>query len=175
MFHDLDCLVQKDFFINVFENIKQKELIAIQCFNKRRVLYCNEKLTNSLIELKTNINDVNINHPDINLFENGKAPGGSILLNRETFFNIGGYDPELFNGYSPEDSFFWEKIETLTKIGSCDSPIVEIFHMHHPPSYFRKDEALTKMHKIDRLYRISKMENKLEILKYKSDLIKKYE
>jgi predicted glycosyltransferase involved in capsule biosynthesis len=76
------------------------------------------------------------------------STGGSILVRRDTFLSVGGFDPELFYGYGPEDSFFWSKLETLEKrvdpinwhfAGGgmfADDPPIDVYHMYHEPKWF---------------------------------------
>lgn len=143
IFHDLDCLVQSNFFEDLYKNIRGKGSNAIQCFSDRRVLYLSRDLTYKAL----------LNGLDIDSLQEGPrdtedkkyngvtppgvlgAPGGSIWINKETFITIGGYDPNIFFGYSPEDIFFWDKVSSITQMDTCTEPRVEIFHMHHPPTH----------------------------------------
>lgn len=129
--HDIDCLIQSDFFNKLQDNIKNKNAKAIQCFQKRRVLYLNEYITQKIISGITSEDELNESMPEIIPGTPG-APGGSICIERELFFKVGGYDPLLFAGWSPEDRFFWDKIETLETVYLCNDPAIELFHMHHP-------------------------------------------
>ena len=105
VFHDLDCISQKSFFKNLFENINNTKCRAIQTFTDRRVLVCNEDITVKLLKRSIDINDLNKESADIEVSISG-APGGSVCVDYKLFFEIGGYDPELFVGYAPEDQFF---------------------------------------------------------------------
>jgi len=128
MFHDLDCLVQKDFFAKVNEQINAKNADAIQPFKDRRVVYCNNELTQMLIAIPEAVDGVTSQSNNVFTVK-GHAPGGSLMLRKELFEAVGMYDPELFYGYAPEDRFMWNKVSCLTTIYSCDT--VDIFHMHH--------------------------------------------
>jgi cellulose synthase/poly-beta-1,6-N-acetylglucosamine synthase-like glycosyltransferase len=147
LFHDLDCLVKEDFLINIFENINIKSSKSLQTFDKRRVLYLNELQTKEILEGQKVIGDFENND-----FEEGLccAPGGSILVEKDIFFSVGGYDPELFYGWSPEDLFFWDKISKFSKIDICDNPKNEIYHMfHEPQNKNMSEEKLELYRKID--------------------------
>ena len=61
--------------------------------------------------------------------------GGSIFVEWELFYDIGGYDSSLFFGYAPEDKMFWSKLEVFSKIESCINPSIEMFHMNHKPTH----------------------------------------
>lgn len=139
IFHDLDCLVQSNFFEDIYKNIVDKGSQAIQTFSDRRVLYLNWDLTNKALNFEIEIDklkegpidttsdDYNGITPPANL----GAPGGSIWIRKDLFLKIGGYDPNLFFGYSPEDAFFWKKVETISRMDTCTDPRVELFHMKH--------------------------------------------
>ena len=180
LFHDLDIVIQSDFFLKLEKNIKANNATAIQCFTKRRVLYCDEEITNRLKKEEINVDNLSLDMPGISLPKMGGkvmlgAPGGSILTERNLFFEVGGYDPELWLGYSPEDQFFWDKLSLKTVVYSCDNPDIEIFHMYHPPSYLINPE-LTRYQEIlqSRWKHHLKKEEKLEIVELKKTLLKNY-
>lgn len=176
LFHDLDCLVKKSFFTNILMNIQNKKvraLRALQTFQKRRVLYCDDSLTRSIIAKEISINDISIDFKGVSLPKTFGAPGGSIFLERSLFYEIGGYDPELFNGYSPEDAFFWDKIENVTKIGLCDNPINEIYHLNHP-RFQRVGLDYAIMNKVNKFFKLLNSNQKRKIINYKMLLINKY-
>lgn len=169
IFHDLDCIVQKDFFKNLIENTN-KDTKAIQTFHKRRVLYLNNNLTNLIINKSLNVNDLNINYPGVSLPEFIGAPGGSIAVESNMFFDVGGYDPEFFHSYAPEDIFFWDKLSCLTNVKLCENPPNEIYHMNHPILHHSNPEFynMTIIHK---KFTSLSSENQIEFLKYKKNLL----
>jgi predicted glycosyltransferase involved in capsule biosynthesis len=78
LFHDIDCLVQSDFFLRLKENISNKKCRAIQCFRERRVLYINEKLTKQIVsEDNFDVDKLSINLSEVNYPALFGAPGGS--------------------------------------------------------------------------------------------------
>lgn len=170
LFHDLDCLVKEDFISNIFENLISKGLKCIQTFDKRRVLYMNENITEKILNGNIIIDEIE----STDLIEgNCCAPGGSILIKNDLFFEVGGYDPELFYGWSPEDLFFWDKVETLENIGICDKPKNEIYHMYHEPQNLNKEQMVNSEDKKN-LYESIKKDYIGEIIKIKKDIIKRY-
>jgi hypothetical protein len=178
LFHDIDILIQSDFFNKLVENINRTKAKALQCFTQRRVLYCNSKITKNLIEKEINVDSLNLDMEDINLpILGGKvmigAPGGSILVERDLFFEVGGYDAELFKQYSPEDAFFWDKLSNLTTVHTSDNPEIEVFHMYHSPSY-QTSPDLYKMELIYEKFKNLSKEQKMEIINLKKELFKKY-
>lgn len=168
LFHDLDCLVYDNFFLNLMENKESKKSECLQTFFNRRVLYLNEQQTRNILNNEISINDINLE--EVKEGDYG-APGGSIFVNKDLFFNVGGYDPELFYGWSPEDIFFWNKVETLEKINSVDNPKNELLHLHHEIQ--SNNDSLV----LEELYEdIKKLGDVVlnEIVKYKSEIIKTY-
>ncbi len=170
LFHDLDCLVYDDFFKNIDENIKNKNAEALQCFIGRRVLCLNEMLTNKIVNDEIDFRTIElVDNPNITKTNYG-APGGSILVKNETFFHVGGFDPEIFSGYSPEDKFFWIKINSKNEIHSSDNPIVEVLHMYHAKMY-SDDYELGEMGIIcDKLNNLN-INDKEEFYKIKKEII----
>ncbi|MEK6883761.1 MAG: hypothetical protein AABY22_29300 [Nanoarchaeota archaeon] len=173
LFHDLDCLVQRDFFVNLEKNIKDKGARAIQTFHGRRVLYMDDNLTNLIINKKVSVNDINILSPGVSLPLLTGAPGGSMYIKKNLFFDVGGFDPELFSGNAPEDAFFWEKVSVVDQIHTCDSPANEIFHMKHAITYNNPPDR-NVMAFMYNIFREAPVCDKLKWLKAKRDLINKY-
>lgn len=168
LFHDLDCLVYDNFFLNLMENKESKKSECLQTFFNRRVLYLNEQQTQNILNKEININDINLE--EVREGDYG-APGGSIFVNKELFFNVGGYDPELFYGWSPEDIFFWNKVETLEKIHSVDNPKNELLHLYHEIQ--SNNDSLI----LEELYEdIKKLGDGVlnQIIEYKSEILKTY-
>lgn len=170
LFHDLDCLIQSDFFVNLMSNISNKNCKAIQCFHGRRVLYLNEELTTSILNEKINTDDLKLDYPGINLPAFIGAPGGSIMVDRNLFFEVGGYDPELFYSNAPEDIFFWNKINEISKMETSDSPKIEIFHMNHPVTYY-DNPRVQEMLALNKSFETAKPEQKTEFLLLKSQIL----
>lgn len=178
IFHDIDCLVQSDFFLKLSENLSNKNCRAMQCFTGRRVLYINENFTPKVVSGEFPVDDLNINMPEVDLPRlNGKvmigAPGGSILVERDLFFEVGGYDPELFLANSPEDAFFWEKIDTLDKMYISDNPEIELYHMYHPPTWMYNPYG-KEMYIINEEFKKLSLEDKKEIIELKSKFISEF-
>jgi GT2 family glycosyltransferase len=173
LFHDIDCLVKSDFFENLFSNIQNKKANAIQNFNDRRVLYINPELTQKILLKQFDIENLSINLPEISLPVYLGAPGGSITIDRDLFFEIGGYDPELFLANSPEDAFFWEKIDTVDKMYICDNPKIEIYHMNHPPTWMQNPH-ISEMEKIYKSFKDMSKDLKIKLIKNKSEIIKQF-
>jgi hypothetical protein len=176
IFHDVDLVVKKDFFKNIFINLKRiGDDSVIHCFTNRRVIYLNkdisEMVRNKTLDIHTinEINEYNPYSPYPIMYGGVGAPGGSIFINSELFFKVGGYDDNIFNGYSPEDDFFWKKIEIFKKINSCDDPINEVFHLFHNSLQYTKLEIHEK---IKNKFASSDLEKKLKYIELKSKYFK---
>jgi hypothetical protein len=171
--HDLDCLMQSDFFIKLMQNINIKNCNAIQCFHSRRVIYCDEILTSYIINNEINIDSVNVYTPNTFLPESNGAPGGSICVTRKLFFDVGGFDEHLFVGYSHEDAYFWEKIDTIDNMTTCNNPPIDLFHLHHVKSV-GTNIHYNSMNVIYDLFKNSDLNTKLQIIQTKRMHIKQY-
>jgi predicted glycosyltransferase involved in capsule biosynthesis len=177
VFHDVDLVVGKLFFRNIFKNIKiRKNDNVIHCLSNRQVIYLDGEKSSLVREKKINIDNIlNIApYDDKNttgvMYGIYGAPGGSIFLKSDFFFKIGGYDDSFFSGYSPEDAFFWNKIESLEKIYGCDNPENKIFHLDHEHLAYTKmqehQELITNFINLDNSYKLEYMKLKSENLKY---------
>lgn len=132
LFHDLDLLMDKNFFHNLFKNLERVNYNkSLQAFSGRRVVVMDTKKTNSVINSIIDIDSIEPNTEGAMYCRPG-APGGSIFLSRDNFLNVGGFDPEFFHSYSCEDAFFYQKLIHTSDIEGCDSPVIELFHMEHP-------------------------------------------
>lgn len=178
IFHDVDLVVGKFFFKNIFKNIKKnKNDNVIHCLTNRQVIYLGDEKSQQVREKKININEITEiaqfsgENPTGVMHGNYGAPGGSIFLKSNFFYMVGGYDDSFFTGYSPEDAFFWNKIESFGPILGCDNPENKIFHLSHEHlSYTKMQEHEDLIKFFINLDSISKMEYiklKSKHLKYK--------
>jgi predicted glycosyltransferase involved in capsule biosynthesis len=170
LFHDLDCLVQEDFFYNINACIDINQAEALQSFKGKRVLFCDAVLTARLLQRDVNVNELSIKSGGVIASAVG-APGGSILCSYDLFFKVGGFDPELFWSYSPEDQFFLHKLQMFTTVYSCDGN--EVFHLNHPPSV-NLNPDLNNLIGVMREFRTMSVEEQREVVEYKANLIKQY-
>jgi hypothetical protein len=138
LLHDLDILVKENFFEELYKNLKNSR--CMQTYGKRRVLYLSQTLTPKVINKEVDFNFFNENSPDVSLPMYAGQPalgskGGSIIIERELYYEIGGFDPEVFWAYAAEDQMFWDKAMTvLGEVDYADNPPIDIFHMWHPPT-----------------------------------------
>jgi hypothetical protein len=75
---------------------------------------------------------------------------------------VGGYDPQVFWGYAPEDQLFWLKVESITSIAYGDSPRLPLIHLWHP-NVATKNPLLSEM---DMLILYFKQQNSSDIASY---------
>lgn len=172
LLHDLDILVKENFFEELFANLKNHK--CIQSYGKRRVLYLSEELTNQVISGDIDYNQFDETMDNISLpMFNGQvmlgSKGGSILIEKDLFYEVGGFDPELFWGYASEDQFFWEKVREIAPIEYADNPPIDMFHMCHPPS-FSTNPLLYHMEEDWLSFKNMKKEERLNIIKLKKEL-----
>jgi predicted glycosyltransferase involved in capsule biosynthesis len=133
LFYDSDLICREDFFEQVVLNISD----VVQTFKGKRVLYANEALTNKLVKHDVYYDQfLNDKHSDITIGQPG-APGGSILVSRDLFLKVGGYDDAFFHGYSIEDQFFYNKLLLFTEVKSIQS--VDLVHLFHGNSHAKTE------------------------------------
>jgi len=158
VFHDVDVLVEPDFFEKIMGYLK-RDPRWLQPYTKKRVIRVNKKNTKKIFRKYKKI--LPLNEMCDMIPATPGSPGGSIVVRSSDFEKVNGYDPTLFYGYSVEDSFFWIKLEWLYKkkessIGTLfngratfadDSPI-EIYHLNHPFSGLRnvQEEYMLELH-----------------------------
>ena len=128
-FHDIDIWIPKNFWPDLRNNMKGRDVA--QSFTGRRINYINEDFTNRIFDGKITTEQAISEKHSFNQGRPG-APGGSIVIKRELFNNVGGFDPYYFWAYSIEDQFFVDKIEVFTKFYGCNNPPIEMFHFWHP-------------------------------------------
>lgn len=173
LFHDIDCLIQSDFFIKLEQNLIIKKAEAIQCFHGRRVLYLDNTLTNFALNEVVNVDDFRYGNEGISLPQNIGAPGGSIYVTSDLFFKVGGFEAEFFVANAPEDAFFWDKIDVVSKMYTCDDPEIDIFHMNHIPTH-NTNPHIFEMLKVLELFRSYTKEEKINYITVKSDILNGY-
>lgn len=175
LLHDLDILIKENFFEEIFKNLKSSR--CMQTYGKRRVLYLSQNLTPKIINKEIDFNILNENSPDVSLPMYAGQPalgskGGSIIIERELYYEIGGFDPELFWGYAAEDQMFWDKaITVLGEVDYADNPSIDIFHMWHPPT-FMTNPLVHEMEGYMLQFRNMKKKDRLRVLEIQKNNLK---
>jgi hypothetical protein len=169
LFHDVDMLVNNNFFSNIFSNFsKIDENSALQTFGGRRVVVMNKELTDSILKNKIKIENVkpgDIRSP----YSKSGAPGGSIFISSNSFFKVGGFEPEFFHSYSCEDAFFYHKLETTVGIQGCNNPSIEIYHMDHPKANIKENINYQEQLLIHKSFMNLHINDKLNFISYVSN------
>lgn len=166
LLHDLDILVKQNFFLELVENLK--DFKCLQPYGYRHVLYMSNSLTQQFLLGQVDINTLTIGSDDVSPPDIIGSKGGSIFIEKETFLEVGGFDPELFWGYAAEDQIFWDKVSTITPIGYSDRPSIDMFHMWHEPTH-STNPLLFLMENYMVEFRSMSSENKLKFLSLKKD------
>lgn len=168
--HDLDILVKENFFEEIFQNLKSQ---CLQTYGKRRVLYMSPELTTQVLSGEVDINTLNENSQGISFPEIFGSKGGSILVERELYYQIGGFDPEIFWGYAPEDQLFWDKVQTiLGEVDYADNPPVDIFHMWHPPTLHHSNQEYFPMERCFYEFRFMTKKQRMAFITEKQEIFK---
>ena len=172
--HDIDILVKKNFFEEIYENIKGSR--CMQTYGKRRVLYLSQQLTPRVINKEVDFNLLDENSPNVSLPMYAGKPalgskGGSIIIERDLFYEIGGFDPELFYGYASEDQIFFDKATTIVgEVTYADNPPIDMFHMWHPPTSM-SNPLMYEMEEYMLQFRYMKKKDRLAFLELKKKLL----
>lgn len=173
--HDVDILVKENFYEEIYLNLKDNK--CMQTYGGRRVLYMSQDLTPKVIKGEVDINTLNENSPNVTPpMYNGVlalgSKGGSILVERDFYYEIGGFDPELFWGYAAEDQIFWDKAITLLgEVAYADSPSIDMFHMWHPPTH-TTNPLLYEMENYMLEFRGMNKKNRMNFINAKKELFK---
>jgi len=148
MFYDVDLIVEDSFLTKVmnfaYSILKRgKTSWVFQPIHERKIFYVHEGLTNKIFEGAAKIKDlrdekfINDVYIQPTWYDGNYPPGGAVVVSRELFHTIGGYDPELFWGYSPEDRLFLQNCTALCG-GEFHTPgdpaIGRMYHLYHPNS-----------------------------------------
>ena len=97
----------------------------------------------------------------------------AIFVQKDLFFEVGGYDPELFYSNAPEDIFFWNKIDEISKMEICDNPEIDLFHMIHPVTY-HDNPRIQEMLTLSKSFQTAKPEEKKEFIELKKESLKEF-
>ena len=117
--HDNDMLAPQNYAAQLVAKHNQGyEIINL----KRYIFYMNKGISDKIISFsKIDTKDA----PEV-IVQNLEA-GGSIAVNREAYFNIGGFD-EAFIGWGGEDNEFWERAQICSVWPFTYLPFVHLWH-----------------------------------------------
>jgi GT2 family glycosyltransferase len=171
LFHDIDIIMQSDFFDKLFQNLEAYKT-AIQPFTGGSLIFMDDNTTKGILNKSTNVNDISIDLSKVTPAA-PMAPGGSICVEYNNFFKSGGFDAEFFYGYSCEDVFFKNKTRIISGINTSNSPIIPLFHMYHPPLVSTNKDIKFHHAILDTFNNLPDSE-KYRLMELESDNLKKY-
>jgi len=160
MMHDSDLLVP-DIFFNKVQFYFNRGAVALQPYSDRFVWQTNQEFSEKL-QADLSIFYKGIDEHDVCTQNSPGAKGGSFILKSDLFANVGGYDPQVFWGYAPEDQLFWLKVESLASVHYADNPRMPLIHLWHPNAA-TKNPLLAEM---DMLILYIKQQNTSDIKPY---------
>ena len=147
LLQDSDIMVTPDFFTKLEKNIEHYDgkVDYMQTYGLRRVLSTSPDLAKYIFNEAIAFSDLHENfpgvHPPGNYYTGNYSVGGSILLRKEVFYDIGGFDAPLFFTWGAEDLMFWDKM--VTAYGPpkyCDYPVIDMYHLYHEPTHKKQFE-----------------------------------
>jgi hypothetical protein len=180
LFHDCDLLVNCNFFTELLPMMERSQT-WIQPYAHKMVLNIKPEHTILLQQPKSHI--INLDDellPSVTQNLPG-AVGGSILLRQNLFYNIGGYDDELFYGYAPEDALFWFKLECMFNViqhhkswychfgGAEYADKINMYHQWHSHESSLNDKLKSMAEKRDLFFNLSYREIQ-ELIAFKANL-----
>lgn len=130
LFHDNDVLVPHKFWSLLDSNCKRANTKFIQPYTHRCLLGLKEDIAPSFRADLTLV-DKPIDPKDYNEIMEG-APGGSLYIHRDRYYEAGGHDPNYCWGWGPEDALFFYKVKLFEPIAYADEPPIEMVHLYHP-------------------------------------------
>jgi len=117
--HDNDMMVPFDYAKEISERVNE----GYEAINlKRFIFYLSQGHS---VEVVSNHRLIEQRAPEV-IVQNLEA-GGSVAINRDSFFRLGGFD-ESFVGWGGEDNEFWERVQTLKTWPYGYLPIVHLWH-----------------------------------------------
>ena len=130
--HDVDIFIPVNFWESLEENCKNQNVKVLQTYANRCVNNMNPESTIKLHNGEVLYTDITAENC---LPRSPGSWGGSLYIDRKTYFEIGGHDPDLFSGYAPEDQCIVEKCKLMNfTIGFANSPPIELYHQYHTPT-----------------------------------------
>lgn len=139
LFHDYEIAVPSNYLSLIEGMIKtNKKLLWAQPYYGKIVCYLDEKMSRafrSACASNPGCHKEFIKFCKLRPGTQQGALGGSILVHSSAVRAVGGYDDDIFFGYSPEDQFFWDKLSALQAPVYQSDPSAVLFHLHHPPKH----------------------------------------
>jgi len=151
MFYDVDLVVEKNWIGWVLMNIESLYEVkgnswVFQPILDRKIFYVDRTVTDLVFSNDVTVGDLRSTAFNGNVFvqptwHQGKyPPGGCIVIPNPAFAIVGGYDAQIFWGYSPEDVHFLKKLEFIgikvscamtTGLSNVSDEGIRIYHLFH--------------------------------------------
>lgn len=130
--HDVDIFIPVDFWNSLEQNCIDQKVSVLQTYANRCVNNIRPETTLQLH--RGEVQYTAITSSDC-LPRLPGSWGGSLYIEREAYFEIGGHDPYIFSGHAPEDKCFVHKCNVKGyTIGFANSPPIELYHQYHTPT-----------------------------------------
>jgi len=150
MFTDCDLLVTPTFMENTLNKLKGVTT-WLQPYSYKRITNLTEEGSQAVFQSEKCIDLTSLEA----IYPKSGAPGGCVIVSNNLYKSVGGYDPELFWGYGPEDAMFWVKLECMVgEVGAIEGCHVggatysnseTLYHLYHEPQWMK-----TRTHKEQR-------------------------
>ena len=139
LFLDVDIVTSSDWLMDVMQHLyaftqRGEPNVFLQAVPERKVLYVDrentEKIFSGALDAAATESipySVNPNWPQ------AAPPGGAVCVSAPLFYAVGGFDPFVMWGYSPEDRFFLKNCLHLNgdKFANISGK-AKFFHLDHP-------------------------------------------
>jgi hypothetical protein len=133
--HDNDMLVPRDYATQALKRVREGwEVLNL----KRFVFYLSQRHTQAVLSQQASLT---ASAPE-SIVQNLEG-GGSMVITREAFDAIGGFD-EGFVGWGGEDVEFWERAQTRRVWPYAHLPIVHLWHAAQPGKHAADNAALAR-------------------------------
>lgn len=169
LFHDVDVIVNRDFVQGLEDGLKSK-VPWMQPYYGKSVPYLSKRssklVRKGLIDGRSIVmNNIELEHPT-----QCCSPGGSILISAGVFCSVGGYDADIFVGYSPEDRFIWFKLELIGGPYYTNNSRARAWHLHHERNIWRQNPLFAGNYKaILKTYVECSRQRQLEIVRNRAE------
>jgi len=156
LFHDADITIPVDYFSKIDLWIQKNE--TVKWFLPYYYLY--NMLPLNVVDQLYDMKDIMV----------GARLGGSLMISKEAFESVGGYDPELFCGWAPEDWFIVDKLSIM--FGYSEARVNQtLFHVKHArgDTYHHYDMI---SHEVRRFYMTLRIEDAKKFINRKKAFLK---
>jgi len=127
--HDVDIPLPQEFIKSVYTNLERLDFPKFMKPYSERTIFVLDAVKSEVV--RENIEWLSEMEKDYTQ-KYYMPPGGSTLIQRDLYLEVGGHDSDLFWGYAPEDICFLYKVEKIATTYECYDPTITLFHLWHP-------------------------------------------